>query len=104
MARAGIGPEWNALTVLGGLVGIGGGRTQVAGLKWWAVDELVGGAQREEVVAEALDEGFVADEDAGFDVLGVGGVGEVGGGDYRNAAVNNHALGMQAGPCLSCFG
>ena len=45
-------------------------RTQVAGLAGRAAEELVGVAQREEIVAEALDERFVADEDAGFDVFG----------------------------------
>ena len=65
---------------------------------------MVGGAEGEEIDAEALDERFVADEDAGFDVFGVGGFGEVGGGDYGDATVNNHALGVQAVPRLSCFG
>ena len=52
------------------------------GLGEGAPDQLVRSSAGEEIVAEALDEGFVADEDAGFDVLGVGGFGEVGGGDY----------------------
>src|SRR6266853_2719670 len=53
------------------------------------------------VAGETGDERLVADEDASFNVFGASGFGEVGGGDYGNAAINNHALCVEAGPFLA---